>query len=55
MDVLWAGAPMVSLPKETLASRVSSSQLQTMGCSELIATTRDGYVKIAAKLGNDRA
>ncbi|XP_052282456.1 UDP-N-acetylglucosamine--peptide N-acetylglucosaminyltransferase 110 kDa subunit-like isoform X2 [Dreissena polymorpha] len=53
MDVLWAGTPMVCLPKETLASRVASSQLKALGCPELIADSRDEFVKIAAKLGND--
>ena len=32
MDVLWAGTPMVTLPGETLASRVASSQLVALGC-----------------------
>jgi len=53
MDVLWAGCPMVTLPKETLASRVASSQLHTLGCPELIAKSRDDYEDIAVKLGND--
>ena len=53
MDVLWAGCPMVTLPKETLASRVASSQLATLGCPELIANSREDYEDIAVKLGND--
>jgi len=53
MDVLWAGTPMVTLPGETLASRVASSQLCTLGLSELVARDREGYENIAAKLGND--
>jgi predicted O-linked N-acetylglucosamine transferase (SPINDLY family) len=39
---------------ETLASRVASSQLHTLGCPELVARTRDDYVNIAAHLGNDK-
>ncbi|KAL4230375.1 hypothetical protein ACF0H5_010758 [Mactra antiquata] len=54
MDVLWAGTPMVCLPKETLASRVASSQLKALGCPELIANDKDEFVRIASKLGNDR-
>ena len=54
MDVLWAGTPMVTLPEETLASRVASSQLRCLGCPELIAKSRDDYVSIASKLGNDK-
>jgi protein O-GlcNAc transferase len=53
MDVLWAGTPMVTLPGETLASRVASSQLCTLGLSELVATSREDYENIAVRLGND--
>merc|ERR1719509_379964 len=53
MDVLWAGTPMVTLPGETLASRVASSQLCTLGLTELVARDREGYENIASKLGND--
>nr|XP_021193047.2 UDP-N-acetylglucosamine--peptide N-acetylglucosaminyltransferase 110 kDa subunit [Helicoverpa armigera] len=54
MDVLWAGTPVVTLPGETLASRVAASQLQALGCSELIAKTRRQYEEIAVKLGTNR-
>jgi protein O-GlcNAc transferase len=54
MDVLWAGTPMVTLPGETLASRVASSQLVTLGCPELVAKTREEYEQIAIKLGLDK-
>ncbi|KAJ8943173.1 hypothetical protein NQ318_008037, partial [Aromia moschata] len=37
MDVLWTGTPVVTLPGETLASRVAASQLNTLGCPDLIA------------------
>lgn len=53
MDVLWAGCPMVTLPLETLASRVASSQLTALGCPELIANSREEYENIAIRLGND--
>ncbi|XP_045202989.2 UDP-N-acetylglucosamine--peptide N-acetylglucosaminyltransferase 110 kDa subunit-like isoform X1 [Mercenaria mercenaria] len=53
MDVLWAGTPMVTMPEETLASRVASSQLKALGCPELIARDREHYVNIAARLGTD--
>ena len=51
--MLWTGTPMVTLPAETLASRVASSQLKTLGCPELIAKTYKDYENIAVKLGND--
>ncbi|CAH8505049.1 unnamed protein product [Heterobilharzia americana] len=54
MDVLWAGCPVVTLPLETLASRVAASQLHTLGCPELVANSQEDYVRIATKLGNNR-
>lgn len=54
MDVLWAGTPMVTLPKETLASRVASSQLRACGVPELIAKDAADYEKIAIRLGTDK-
>lgn len=53
MDILWAGVPMVSLPLETLASRVASSQLLALGCPELVAKDYDDYENIAVRLGVD--
>uniref|UniRef100_A0AAQ4PU79 UDP-N-acetylglucosamine--peptide N-acetylglucosaminyltransferase 110 kDa subunit n=1 Tax=Gasterosteus aculeatus aculeatus TaxID=481459 RepID=A0AAQ4PU79_GASAC len=53
MDVLWAGTPMVTMPGETLASRVAASQLNCLGCPELIAPNRQDYEDIAVKLGSD--
>ncbi|XP_065668956.1 UDP-N-acetylglucosamine--peptide N-acetylglucosaminyltransferase 110 kDa subunit isoform X1 [Hydra vulgaris] len=53
MDVLWAGCPMVTLPLETLASRVASSQLHALGVEELVAKSRSHYEEIAVKLGTD--
>lgn len=54
MDVLWTGTPVVTLPGETLASRVAASQLATLGVPELIARTKQEYQDIAIRLGNDR-
>uniref|UniRef100_A0A8D0CHR6 UDP-N-acetylglucosamine--peptide N-acetylglucosaminyltransferase 110 kDa subunit n=1 Tax=Scleropages formosus TaxID=113540 RepID=A0A8D0CHR6_SCLFO len=53
MDVLWAGTPMVTMPGETLASRVAASQLTCLGCPELIAKNRQEYEDVAVKLGTD--
>lgn len=38
---------------ETLASRVAASQLNCLGCPELIAHSRQDYEDIAVKLGSD--
>lgn len=54
MDVLWAGTPMVTMPAETLASRVAASQLHTLGCPELVAKDAEDYARIAIKLGTDK-
>ena len=54
MDVLWTGTPVVTLPGETLASRVAASQLNTLGVPELVARTRQEYQDIAIRLGTDR-
>ncbi|XP_011262387.1 UDP-N-acetylglucosamine--peptide N-acetylglucosaminyltransferase 110 kDa subunit isoform X1 [Camponotus floridanus] len=54
MDVLWTGTPVVTLPGETLASRVAASQLNTLGCPDLVARTRQEYQDIAIRLGTDR-
>jgi len=45
---------MVTLAGETLASRVASSQLLTLGCPELIAKDRADYEGIAIRLGTDK-
>lgn len=38
---------------ETLASRVAASQLTTIGCTELIASSAQEYEDIAVRLGTD--
>ncbi|KAK0418691.1 hypothetical protein QR680_013716 [Steinernema hermaphroditum] len=53
MDILWTGTPMITMPLETLASRVASSQLVALGCPELVAKDREDYVRIAVRLGVD--
>lgn len=55
MDVLWSGTPVVTLPGETFASRVTASQLTALGCPELVARDRKDYVTIATRLGTDLA
>uniref|UniRef100_A0A183D7Z9 Glyco_transf_41 domain-containing protein n=1 Tax=Gongylonema pulchrum TaxID=637853 RepID=A0A183D7Z9_9BILA len=54
MDILWTGTPMITMPLETLASRIASSQLYALGVPELVAKDREDYVRIAVKLGTDR-
>lgn len=54
MDVLWTGTPVVTFPGETLASRVAASQLNTLGCPDLIARSRQEYESVAIRLGTDK-
>ena len=44
---------LLILTGETLASRVAASQLETLGCPELIANSRQSYEDIAIRMGND--
>ncbi|CAB3402561.1 unnamed protein product [Caenorhabditis bovis] len=53
MDILWTGTPMVTMPLETLASRVASSQLYALGVPELVAKSRQEYIEIAVRCGTD--
>ena len=55
MDVLWAGTPVLTLPLETLASRVAGSQLHALGFPELVASSPEDYVEKAVHLGNNAA
>lgn len=55
MDVLWAGTPVLTLPLETLASRVAGSQLHALGFPELVASSQEEYVEKAVRLGNNPA
>lgn len=54
MDVLWAGTPVLTLPLETLASRVAGSQLHALGFPELVSSSREDYVEKAVQLGNNK-
>jgi protein O-GlcNAc transferase len=53
MNLFLIGTPMISLPLETLASRVGASLLHTVGCPELVAESYDDYENLAVRLGND--
>lgn len=43
MDILWGGTPLLTLPGETLAGRVSSSLVAAMGVPELICDDMSDY------------
>ncbi len=53
-DVLWMGVPVVTLAGEMAVSRAGVSLLNNLALPELIATSVDEYVRIAAELAADR-
>lgn len=55
MDILWSGTPMLTMPGETLASRVAASQLAALGCPELIAKSYQEYEDLAVLFATDIA
>lgn len=45
--------PIVTLPEEMMRGRQTMAMLKMMGIEQTIATTKDEYVKIAVRLGQD--
>lgn len=52
-DALWMGVPVVTLAGATGVGRAGVSVLTNVGLPELIATSEDEYVRIAATLASD--
>lgn len=52
-NALFGACPLVALPGETFASRVSSSLLHAIGLDELIAKDMHDYARIAVAIGRD--
>ncbi len=53
LDALWMGVPVVTLVGSTVVGRAGLSQAMNLGLPELVATTEDEYVAIAAALAED--
>jgi len=51
LDALWAGVPVITLPGNTYASRITASQLTTLGITDTIAQNEGNYIEIAIHLG----
>ena len=51
MDILWSGTPMLTLPRDSLASRVAASQVTALGCPELACGTLEEYEEKAVGYG----
>lgn len=52
-EALWMGVPVITLPGQAFASRMAASVLGSIGLDELVASTPEGYVAIAAALAGD--
>ena len=54
-EALWMGVPVVALAGKTHASRVGVSLLTNVGLPELIASSPEEYITIAARRAADTA
>jgi protein O-GlcNAc transferase len=54
-EALWMGIPVVTLPGDLMASRLSASLLHAAGLDELIAKDEDDFVGLACELAGDGA
>ena len=54
-DALWMGLPVVTLPRETIASRQTAAWLELAGRPQWIARDADDYVSKAVQLAEDEA
>jgi len=52
-EALWMGIPVLTLPGETIVSRIGLSILQASGMPEFVAATEEEYVKLALSLAGD--
>ena len=52
-DVLWSGCPIVTLPLQSMASRVAASLCHAAGCSETVVRTAAEYEELAVALGRN--
>ncbi|MFO0830952.1 MAG: hypothetical protein U0637_03805 [Phycisphaerales bacterium] len=54
-EALWMGVPVVTLLGPMHAARVGATLLACAGLSDLVATSEEGYIRVAAGLGADEA
>lgn len=52
-DALWAGVPVITLPKPSMASRVAESMLKATGLAEMVIASEEEFVRTAARLAAD--
>ena len=54
-DALWMGVPVVSMTGSTAVSRAGSTLLNNAGLGELVASSSEQYLELAAGLLRDGA
>ncbi len=54
LDALAMGLPIVTLPGEFMRGRQTMAMLKLLGADELIADSKEGYLKIALRLATDK-
>ena len=54
LDAIACGVPVVTLPGRFMRARQSAAMLTLAGVPELVAADENDYVRIAARLANDR-
>ncbi|KAJ0393390.1 hypothetical protein ATCC90586_012241 [Pythium insidiosum] len=52
-DILWGGTPMITMPKDRMASRVASSLLKAAMLDEMITSSLEEYEELAVALASD--
>jgi predicted O-linked N-acetylglucosamine transferase (SPINDLY family) len=52
-DALWAGVPVLTMRGDSFAGRVAASASAAAGLSDLIATSREDYERLALKLARE--
>ena len=55
LDALWRSTPIVTLPGALMRGRQTYGMLKLLGLDELVASSLDDYVAIAARLAGDAA
>jgi len=53
LDAFWMGAPVVTLAGKTVMGRAGLSLAMNLGLKELVASTPDDFVRVAAELTSD--
>ena len=55
MQILGVGTPLVAYEGDFVRGRLASGPIRLLGLHELVATTADAFVSIAARLATDKA